>query len=266
MFEVKVYFPAPVGPVDYRTDVRAGLDALAKGLRLPPDPRLPNDILTDDRLLIRVLEEIEETGTVTAEEWTQYRKRLPFIFGKTKLAEKYQGLPPADEERVEILALQAAFAAFRVIVWGDSLSVKDAGNPIVRATLDEMREYPAGYGRREDRIDKAVCWDVVARLVSDYEKWYSFRIVVREEAGIMETRAAASDLFTALLYQLLMHIQAGEAGLDGAGIFRCQGCGREFIRRNAKKRFCPECDGVSARAARSRRLKKEKERENNGQR
>ena len=263
MFPVETYFQAPVEQVDYRYDIQIATDIWIRKKGYSSSSKRwtsPKGVLKDDMLLIRVLKQIEEYGMVTIEEWTDYRRAISELPAEERI-DRLNKMELSANEQIEIETLQAMFIAFRVIVWDEELSSKDKENRIV--SLFSKDERP--HWKPDSFInDKDICWHMVSCLTLDYEKWFSFHIFAFEDIGEIETRVTASDFFTALFYQLLMHIKAGEKGKNGATIAHCKQCGAEFIRHTAQNKYCPQCASDSARTARHRANAKQKEREDHG--
>ena len=248
MFPVEDYFISTVEPIDYRPH---GIFALNSTIKNDPHEALltravqaaNNQILFDNKLLIRILKQIYRDGTVADNEWQISQRDI--------LSDENQIV---RDENTEIAALQAMFIAFRVIVWEEKLSAEDRNNEHIQFATAGLF---VKNGMRSRMNDEDICWQTIQDLLWKYEVLYSFHIEVLPLDKEIHTRVTANDLFAALLYQLLMHIRAGEAGLSGASIAYCKECGQKFIRFNTRQRYCKQCGTGSARTKRCQQRKKE---------
>ena len=144
-------------------------------------------------------------------------------------------------------SLMMLFHCYRVIVWeeqqlpatyqaflADVIELTDA----IHAPLEEQ------------------CWEFISYMIMVFnDETISSGMHVNGHA--LEERLSARSLYSALVYQLLMHIAAGKDGLNGASIAVCESCRQAFLKEHGNQRFCKICRTPSNRVRSCRQRKKE---------
>ncbi len=182
---------------------------------------------------------------------------------------------------VDCKVLWSLYCCYRVIVWDLDLSDEDKFILAV-VVLAEAQQYMEGRGFDEEQRESFIaswknvlhrknmtdlCWaalDVIFETVLDPTNrdamcWQN--IGIDPDMHTIEIFPVLADAYHAMCYQLLLHIQNGEAGRDGRARVICQGCGKEFIRESPRNRYCEDCRKLTSRVARSRAKKKEAEKD-----
>ena len=164
-------------------------------------------------------------------------------------------LPPLDEhgnpqwltiadQTDRLMCLYCLYQCVIHLVWHLPISSTEA--------IQFMREcvQPAG------NSIEALCWSFTSYVNLMLQEDSIHVLTILNPPTINEV-LHTKYLYNALIYQLLMHIAAGDKGVSGSyGV--CTACGNTFFRAFKHKKYCEDCDKPSERV-KACRAKKRKE-------
>lgn len=156
--------------------------------------------------------------------------------------------------------LYGTFLCYLHLVWHDPYAYDKLLN---REIIPYNSKKDAEYRIAIDGSPTDTCWNYLRHTARNFNVDYAsiftaIKFVKAKNDGvkIVEYRTAYT-LAEALLYQLFMHISAGEEALNGCTYADCELCHKMFIKDHGNKRFCKECSKNHVRVAAYRKKKKE---------
>jgi len=210
----------------------------------PEDERtIPNVTFSDNSILIQVLEAIEEAPDLP--EMLLEKLVKNYHIGNIELAHGYTYIP-VSTLREELYNLYLLYICYRILVWGEKLEDIDY---IWRNRFHlkiESRTY---------ETDRDLCRAFLTFLI---ECDVSCNMVfIMNESGNLQRMYECNTVDDALVYQLFLHIEAGEDGLNGYSLARCKRCGSTYPQATRKFSLCAICRKPSERTRACREKKKE---------
>lgn len=147
----------------------------------------------------------------------------------------------------DLRSLMMLFHCYRVIVWEE------------RQLPAAYRAYLAEIIKLTDAISAPLeeqCWEFISYMIMVFHD-ETITCGMHLNGHVLEERLSARSLYSALVYQLLLHIAAGKDGLNGASIAVCESCRQAFMKEHGNQRFCKICRTPSNRVRSCRQRKKE---------
>lgn len=156
-----------------------------------------------------------------------------------------------------IKALYGTYLCFLSIVWHDTNAYEKLLCKVI-LPYNQKKEEP--YQISVQNTPEEVCWNYLRHVAKNFNSDSSsiFTAMRVEEMKIIEYRVAYT-LAEALLYQLFLHIEAGEKALDGCAYVECARCHDRFVKTHGNRRFCKKCAKNHVRVADHRSREKEKQ-------
>lgn len=148
--------------------------------------------------------------------------------------------------RSELERLYKLFVCYQVLVWEETNVHQKAMQDII-----EM-------AKREKKAIEISPYDACCSYLSSHANKYTapeHRFEVKN--GQLLEFIKARSLYDALVYQILLHIAAGKAGLDGCSLAECVTCGKAYKKKHGNQKFCPICSRNSERVRAYKQRKKE---------
>ncbi len=210
--------------------------------------------IEDNTLLISTLTEISKVIDINKDISYSYNQlSIPaykFVDGIfPDLFPPFQTTIHVNDFKDNLLSLFSLFVCYRVIVWKEN-NVPQACVHYIKSTT---------FSHNLSLLE--ACWkyvDYISTMLLDDRVYVEFSI----HNGILHEQTYTYSLMNALLYQLLLHIAAGENGIEGHSLAECAKCHDSFIKKHGNQRFCKKCSRNSERVkdykARRKAARKEK--------
>lgn len=148
------------------------------------------------------------------------------------------------DQTYRLMCLYCLYQCVIHLVWHLPISSTEA--------IQFMRECVQPVGNSTE----ALCWSFTS-YVNLFLQEESIHVLTILNPPTITEVLHTEHLYNALIYQLLMHIAAGNKGVSGSyGV--CTACGNTFFRAFKHKKYCEDCDKPSERV-KACRAKKRKE-------
>lgn len=195
--------------------------------------------LRDNTLLIRALKEVERC--LNSGQWD-------FTHGFLLEILPYYPSEVMDKEYCisSLTTLFLLFLCYKVIVWSEK-NISDVYLNMIKDVNFWIPEEATLDKRCRDYVVYATALFADSNITTQiWTDGYTFQEVLHSKT-----------LFDALFYQMLLHIAAGQAGLDGYQLAECQSCHQTFKKKHGNQKFCPQCSKNSERVRAYKARKKE---------
>lgn len=206
--------------------------------------------LVDNSMLSHTLAIIE--NLYEEDSFSQLPRDLLYL-GYYRVQEHYPHNQIAYVKRM-IRELYGTYLCFKHIVWHDTAAYNKLLHHVI-TPYNAKKEEPYQIGIHANSCD--TCWAFLQHTAKEFNSDSAsiFTAVKIVNNAIVEYRVAYT-LAEALLYQLLLHISAGEEGLNGCKLSECELCHEPLIKLHGNQRFCKKCASNHMRVAAHRSKKK----------
>lgn len=206
---------------------------------------VPCITLRDNSCIISLLEQIENFPDLPESLLEQLIK--DYHIGNIELGHGYTYVP-ISALRGNLHDLYLLFICYRILVWGENLS--DIDKPWRERLRCNAEQLTITSNKSHE-----LCTDFMKLLIqSGIACNTSFAI---NDQGILQRMYECDTVDDALFYQLFLHIEAGEAGLNGYSLARCKRCGSMYPQATRKFSLCDHCREPRERTRACREKKKE---------
>lgn len=148
-----------------------------------------------------------------------------------------------DTQIDDLLNLYSLYHCFLCLVWHIPITDPVISDHIKKTVFPVIND------------QEHLCWSFVS-FVTIMLMDEKIKTILVTNPPIIREVLHIDSLYSALLYQLLMHIAAGEEGTKGSFAI-CESCGETFFRERKHKKYCTYCDRPSERTRACRAKKKE---------
>lgn len=191
---------------------------------------VPCMIINDNRILIHVLETIEDAPDLP----DSILKELvaKYHIGNIELTDGYTYIP-ISTLRQWLYNLYMLYICFRVLVW--EVTLTDITSHIWKKRLLDFldEQLPTIATFRE------ICTTWLAEFVNcGIQCDVTFEINAN---GSLARQYECKTIDDALIYLLLLHIEAGKDGLNGFTLAKCKRCGKIYPQETRKYSLCEQC-------------------------
>lgn len=213
----------------------------------PDDERtVPCVTVKDNGTLIHILELIEKTPDLPEALLEQLIRE--YHIGNINLGHGYTYVAISGL-REELNNLYLLFICYRILIWNEKLS---SIGPLWKERLRRKAEQASVISSNEHEL----CTGFLTLLIQNDVSCNT--VFTMTESGELQRIYECNTVDDALIYQLFLHIEAGEKGRNGYTLAHCKRCGAMYPQETRKYSLCDICRTPSERT-RACREKKRKE-------